>query len=63
MSRIDGVEVFSATVVRAREELGERITQWREEHRDRDIVDVDVMQSSDMSYHCLTIVIWWSLRD
>ncbi|TPV94633.1 MAG: hypothetical protein B7733_14250 [Myxococcales bacterium FL481] len=62
MSRIDGVEVFSATVVRAREELGERITQWRRENEDRDVVDVNVLQSSDTSYHCLTIVVWWARR-
>ena len=63
MNRIDGVEVFSATVVRAREELGQRVTRWREDNRDCEIVDVDVRQSSDSSYHCLTIVIWWARND
>ncbi|MEE9384419.1 MAG: hypothetical protein V3V08_13525 [Nannocystaceae bacterium] len=63
MSRIDGVEIFSATVVRAREQLGDRVTEWREQNRDVSIVDVDVRQSSDAAYHCLTIVLWWAEKD
>ena len=51
------VKVFSATTKRAREELGERVTDWILDHRDTRIVKTMVRLSSDRSFHCLSIVL------
>ena len=56
---VDGAKVFTATKFRDRENLGAEITKWRQANRDLDIVDVDVRQSSDSEFHCLSIVIWY----
>ena len=52
------VKVFSATMARDREDLGERITDWM---RKNNVVptQVDVRQSSDEAFHCLSFVIWY----
>lgn len=52
----DEVKVFSATMHRDRDGLGERITNWISAHCDElEIVDKTVLQSSDNQYHCLTV--------
>lgn len=56
-SKFDGVKVFSATKAREREELGDVITKWLNEHPELTIVDHVVTQSSDNEFHCLTITI------
>jgi hypothetical protein len=55
----NGVKVFSATKMRDREELGERITAWIREHAQIEILDKVVTLSSDAEYHCLTITIFY----
>jgi hypothetical protein len=55
----DGVQVFSATKAHDRVLLGERVTSWLDTHRDLDIVNKTVVQSSDSAFHCLTIVLFW----
>jgi hypothetical protein len=55
----DGVTVFSATMRRSREELGDRITQWLKAHPDRVPVDTFVVLSSGRRFHCHTVVIFW----
>ena len=55
----DGVKVFTATKSREREELGEAVTRWIDEHPELEIVDKVVTQSSDKEYHCLTITIFY----
>lgn len=56
----DGMQVFSATTVRDRTSLGERVTEWLDRNRDRvEIVDKQVTQSSDAEYHCLTITLMY----
>lgn len=57
----DGVKVFSATKHRDRGELGEAISEWLQ-GEDVDPVDVDVTQSSDDDYHCLSVVVWYRQR-
>ena len=59
MQKFTGVKVFSATKAREREELGEVITKWMNNHPDVEIVDRDVRQSSDNEFHCLTIIIYY----
>lgn len=59
---MQGVKVFSATMQRDRDSLGERVTAWIEQHVDKQIVDKQVLQSSDSAFHCLTIVLFYVLR-
>ncbi len=56
---INGVAIFSATKFKEREELGDSVTRWIKEHPAATIVDTVVRQSSDASFHCLTIVIFY----
>ena len=58
-SSFSGVKVFSATKAREREELGETITKWLEDHPNYLIVDRVVTQSSDNEFHCLTITLFF----
>ena len=58
-SVFDGVKVFSATKAREREELGETITKWLNEHPNYKVVDRIVTQSSDNEFHCLTITLFF----
>ena len=55
----NGVKVFSATKMRDREELGERITAWLRGHRQLEVIDKVVTLSSDAEYHCLAITIFY----
>lgn len=56
----DAVKVFSATKQRDRDELGETVTRWLDEHSGKiEIVDKVVSQSSDSEYHCLSIVLFY----
>jgi PDZ domain-containing secreted protein len=54
-----GVKVFSTTLARDRENMGETMTRWLQEHRDLEIVDKVVTQSSDKEFHCLTITLFY----
>ena len=42
-----------------RERLGEKITAWLQAHPRYKLVDIWVTQSSDMSFHCLAITIFY----
>jgi hypothetical protein len=62
MGAFDGVKVFSATMVGPRQVLGETVTQWIEQSRQRpgfELVDVVVRQSSDDAFHCTTIIVFY----
>jgi hypothetical protein len=54
-----GVKVFSTTLARDRENMGENITKWLKENSNVDIVDKVVTQSSDKEFHCLTITLFY----
>jgi hypothetical protein len=54
-----GVKVFSTTLARDRENMGENITRWLKENTNVDIVDKVVTQSSDKEFHCLTITLFY----
>ncbi|HVE83333.1 MAG TPA: hypothetical protein VND93_10820 [Myxococcales bacterium] len=54
-----GIKVFSTTLARDREQMGETITKWLKEHSDVEIVDRIVTQSSDKEFHCLTITLFY----
>lgn len=54
-----GVKVFSTTLARDREVMGETITKWLKDHADVEIVDRTVTQSSDKEFHCLSITLFY----
>jgi hypothetical protein len=54
-----GCKVFSTTMVRDRAVMGEAITQWIADHPELEVVDRTALQSSDASFHCLSIVLWY----
>jgi hypothetical protein len=58
----DGVEVFSATKVRERQQLGETITRWLRQHPEYDVVDKVVTQSSDREFHCISVTLFYRVR-
>ena len=58
MGSITAIKVFSATMARARETLGERISEWLKAHPELHLVDRVVSQSSDNEFHCLSITLF-----
>jgi len=56
-NRINLVKVFSVTKARERQDLGERVTAWIQDNPQVKIVNTVVSQSSDQSYHCLSMVL------
>ena len=61
--QFDGVKVFSATKARDRDDLGNRITDWISNNKDKmEIVDKKVTQSSDNEYHCFTVTIFYNFK-
>lgn len=54
-----GMKVFSTTLARDRENMGEVITKWMKENPNLEIVDKVVTQSSDKEFHCLTISLFY----
>ena len=57
-----GVKVFSTTLARDRETMGETITRWLKENQGIDIVDKVVTQSSDKEFHCLSITLFFKAK-
>jgi hypothetical protein len=58
-----GVKVFSTTLARDRETMGDTITRWLRENSGLEIVDRVVTQSSDKEFHCLTITLFYKQRE
>ena len=58
----DGVKVFSATMAEQRHRLGDVVTAWIGAHPDLTIVDVVQAQSSDSSFHCISISVFYKER-
>jgi hypothetical protein len=54
-----GVRVFSTTLARDRENMGENITKWIRDNPQLEVVDRVVTQSSDKEFHCLTITLFY----
>jgi folate-dependent tRNA-U54 methylase TrmFO/GidA len=59
MERYTGVKIFSTTLARDREQMGETVTRWLTEHPELEVVDREVRQSSDSEFHCLTISLFY----
>lgn len=59
-ARFNGVKVFSATMALDRAKLGESVTEWMMRHPGISIVDVVQTQSSDESFHCVAITVFYN---
>lgn len=57
-----GVKVFSTTLARDREVMGDTIGRWLAQNPGLEIVDRQVTQSSDSEFHCLTITLFYRER-
>ena len=57
-----GMKIFSTTLARDREQMGETITRWLHDHESYEILDKVVTQSSDKEFHCLTITFFYRER-
>lgn len=53
------VKVFSATMFADRGELGEKVTRWLGENPHAELTEVTVTQSSDASFHCVAITVFY----
>lgn len=62
MVSFTGVKVFSTTLARDREAMGETISRWLAENPGIEVVDRQVTQSSDREFHCLTITLFYRER-
>jgi hypothetical protein len=60
MNKFNGVKVFSATLARNREELGEKVTQWLRDNPSFELVDLRVAQSSDREFHCISLILFYN---
>jgi hypothetical protein len=62
-AQFTNVKVFSTTLARDREVMGENITKWLKEHgQNLQIVDKIVTQSSDKEFHCLSITLFFQAK-
>jgi hypothetical protein len=57
-----GLKVFSTTLARDREGMGDAITRWIRDNPNLEIVDKVVTQSSDKEFHCLTITLFYKAK-
>ena len=55
----NGVKVFSATMFNDRQLLGEKITAWIADNPLNELVEINVTQSSDASFHCIALTIFY----
>ena len=60
MEKFNGVKIFSATLARNREDLGNKVTDWLRRNPQVELVEMKVLQSSDREFHCITIVVFYS---
>ena len=60
--QFSGMKIFSTTLARDREQMGDTITRWLQENQQVEIVDKIVTQSSDKEFHCLTITLFYRER-
>ena len=57
-----GMKIFSTTLARDREVMGETVTKWLQQNPGLEVVDKIITQSSDKEFHCLTITLFYRER-
>ena len=55
----NGVKIFSATMFADRDQLGEKVTAWIADHPNVTLTEIIVTQSSDASFHCIAISVFY----
>lgn len=55
----NGVKVFSATMFAQRDRLGETVGEWLAQRPELEVVEMRVTQSSDASFHCVAITVFY----
>jgi GTP cyclohydrolase I len=55
----NSVKIFSATMFADRDQLGEKVTRWIGENPQAELTEVTVTQSSDASFHCIAITLFY----
>ncbi|MBW1809697.1 MAG: hypothetical protein JRJ87_15990 [Deltaproteobacteria bacterium] len=60
---MEGIAVFTATKAKEREGLGDRVTEWLRQEPPKEILDLQITQSSDDEFHCLTFSLWYKTED
>ena len=55
----NAVKVFSATMFADRDQLGEKVTRWVAENSNFQVTEMVVTQSSDASFHCIAITVFY----
>jgi hypothetical protein len=58
-----GVKLFSTTLARDREVMGETVTRWLKDNPGLEIVDKILTQSSDREFHCVTLTLFYREKD
>lgn len=58
----NGVKIFSATMFDQRARLGDAVTDWLHGHPECAVRDIVVTQSSDASFHCVAISVFYDER-
>ncbi len=56
---INGVKIFSATMVAERGKLGDKVTDWLRRHPQCEVREIFVTQSSDEAFHCIAITLFY----
>lgn len=46
-------------MVADRDQLGEKVTAWINQHADKKVTDLVVTQSSDEAFHCIAITVFY----
>ena len=57
--QINGVKIFSATMVTERSQLGDKVTDWLRDNPKCEVREVFVTQSSDEAFHCIAITVFY----
>ncbi len=63
MTGFTGVKVFTTTLARDRDVMGEAVGRWIAEHPELETVDHEVRQSSDSEFHCLSILVYYREKE
>jgi hypothetical protein len=63
MPAFTGVKVFTTTLARDRDAMGDAIGRWLAEHPELEVVGKHVTQSSDSEFHCLSITLFYRGRE
>jgi hypothetical protein len=58
----NGIKIFSATMYAEREALGDKVTNWMASHPQCEVTEIVVTQSSDASFHCVAITVFYRER-